>query len=1465
MSDINSQATVNLTVNGQQALQVLQQLRQRAMDLENAIAKAAASGNKIELKKLRRELADTKRQIREIETSTQQVESVMRRLDKATPKELNRTLQTLNRQLDYIERGSTAWNEHTAKIKAVKAELAKVNSEIRIGEGRCQRFNRIVNDWQTTIMGATAAAAGLVMAGKAAVQVYADIDAEMASVRKFTGMTAEEVEHLNEAFKQIDTRTAREDLNKLAQEAGRLGMSSERDVLGFVTAANQINVALDDLGEGATLTLSKLTDIFGDKQRLGVERSLLAVGSVINELSQNCTAAAPYLANFAQRMAGVGAQAGMTVQQIMAFAAVLDSQGQAVEMSATALSQLILKSMKDPARIAKAVGLEVKAFADMLKKDTNEALLMLLERMHELGDLNALAPVFHDMGTDGARASQVISALAGNIETVKWQQQEANKAFDEATSVTKEYNVQNSTAQAQLDKARKGFTEMAATLGEKLMPVMRYFISSTSAMMRGMSIAVDFIIRYKGALVTLAAAWATYTVAVNASNIATRLHYTWLVLVDTWNKAVKGSTLLLSMAYNTLTGNVTRANAAQKLFIDTFKTTPWGLAIAAVTALAVGIYNLASRTDEYTKSVKENVKAAKDVSSEYVKEQRELDLLFGKLKGAEKGSDDYKSAKKAIIDQYGKYLSGLIDEKGEIINLTDAYDRLTEAIRRSARERGIAAVKEKLEQEYTQQTADDLNRLQQSLEKYGVSAQLAAKTVQQVATALVANKPIPQDALKVIEGASRNMPWYERFAGGRKDQVQFSGPAGIVNNMYRHQGEYSKGMSGIEAMENANAPLRKVDTAWLKRAIEGLESIVKTATKGRALVFVDSSTQGEYKELSPGQAQDLLAQYRSELAYRGGGSSNAAATSPSGGSNRPTTSNDKNSNKSKTENKFKAEKEWKEREEALNRIAYAIGQKNYEDYTNRMLEIETEYHNKRLAHADLSATERLTIEAQYREAQRKQQEQWNKFTIEEEREAYREIKALMQQRYINGKITTEQYNANMELIEMQHLQALEKIYEQQANRPIREWEEAKRQAEENGEQFTDPKPEMDEKAWQDYVKAHDTYLAALVRDQQKRQKEYEEQQKKHQAELKKIKDEFFGNNAAENLALYNEASANLDAVYQAELKAAGDNAKEKLRIEEAYEKAKLALKKKYNQLGADDDRNALQKMNDDLADWLNGDGGQALTKSVDALTQGMSSIFSQISSLVQSEMELETAAIEKRYDREISMAEGNKFKTKRLEQQKQKEVAKVKDEANRKLFAMQVIQAVAQTATAALNAYSSAAAIPVVGYIIAPIAAAMAVAAGAMQVVAIKKQQQASQAQGYAEGGFTRKGRSDEVAGVVHAGEWVASQKLVASPVARPLIEALDYAQRTNTIGSLRSADVSRSITAPMALSQSQPQVIVQESKDLKDIIARLNERLDEPFVTVNTVTGDKGIKQAQDEYQRLMNNKSPKNKRKSV
>ena len=199
-------------------------------------------------------------------------------------------------------------------------------------------------------------------------------------------------------------------------------------------------------------------------------------------------------------------------------------------------------------------------------------------------------------------------------------------------------------------------------------------------------------------------------------------------------------------------------------------------------------------------------------------------------------------------------------------------------------------------------------------------------------------------------------------------------------------------------------------------------------------------------------------------------------------------------------------------------------------------------------------------------------------------------------------------------------------------------------------------------------------------------------------------------------------------------------------------------------------------------------------------------------------------------------------------------------------LSVQVMQAVAQTAMSAISAYSSAAAIPVVGFVMAPIAAAMAVAAGAIQIAAIKKQQQASEATGYMEGGFTKPGRKDEPAGIVHAGEWVASQDLLRNPQARAMIETLDYAQRTNTVGRLSASDVSQSITAPQRIAKAQQSgellAVASASQALSRSVNEMNQRLHEPFVTVNTVSGDAGIKKAQDEYDQLIRNKTPKSRR---
>ena len=1359
MSDYSTNASVNLTINGQQAEQTLVNLKQAALNLTNEIAKAAAAGDKVTLKKLRRELNDTNRKIKEIESATMQVDAVMRRLDKATPRDLQKSLATLNKQLDYMERGSNAWNEQVKKIKLVKNEISKVNAELGKSQTMLERFNNTWQRWQTVAVGGVAALTGAVMAGKQAVQMYAEMDQEMASVRKYTGLTAEQVEHLNEEFKKIDTRSSREQLNQLAQEAGRLGKTSEKDVLGFVRAADQINVALDDLGEGATLQLSKLTNIFGDEERLGTEQSLLAVGSVINELSQNCTASAGYLSSFAQRLAGVGAQAGMTVPQIMAFGAVLDSQGQKVEMSATALSKLIMNLFKETETIATATGLNLNEFNAALQRSTNEGLLMLLRRLHELGGMDVLAPVFKDMGENGARASAVISALAGNIDMLIWEQEEAKKAYEEATSVTKEFNVQNTTVQANLDKARKGFKEMAIQLGQELAPVMKHFVSSTSASMRVLLTMIKFVKENKVAITSLAAAIATYTVAVNLAAIKDKLHTAYIVAKSAAMHLHKVAVLAASVAYNRMTGNVTRANAAMKLLNATMKTNPWGLLASLIVGATVALAGYIKKQREAVTTTNTLDSVRKVAAQNMVEETNKINLLVAAANNEKLSLEDRKKAVDKLNSIIPNYNAQLDATTGKYQANKEALDDYLEALRYKYE---LEGAKDKLAEIGRQKAELNIKKAEQNAEitKLGEERATASTLAQNQQTTgstvldLLNQGGAMQASGYMVADIDEDIQAAERKLAETDKELQ-----ALVEQEKIILGEYGEGLMKAEAE--------------FKEIVDDVDVVVPTPT---------------------------------------------VVPTPEPESTTPT-------------NKFQAEDDWKEREEALNRIAYAKGEKDYDAYTKRMLAIQVEYHQKKLAHTDLVGNEQVTIEASYYEALRKQATNAIEGTVEQENEAYQQQLAALQQRYIDGEMTARQYQNAMELQELEHLRKLAGLYEEGSK---------------------------------ERLKAEKNYQDASRRQQMKHLEEDRKLQEK-------MREEYFTKayQVPDNDS-YQRDLRNLEIVHKEMLKACGNNSKERLQIERAFQEAKYQLGRKYNVKNAKELKKSFRSAMDDVADWLESDGGQAFSQSLDTVLSGMSAIFSEVSDLVQAQLDIETAKITSVYDAQISAAEGNKYKEVQLEQQKQKELGKAKAEANKKMFAMQVIQAVAQTAMSAIAAYSSAAAIPVVGFVMAPIAAAMAIAAGALQIASIKKQQEASAAVGYASGGFTPAGPPEKEVGVVHAGEWVASQKLLANPEARAIINTLDYAQRTNTIGSLRAQDVSSTITAPVKIAKASEdgrlnatlaataKTLATYSSTMKDLSSRLNE----PFVTVNTVTGDTGIKKAQDEYEQLIRNKTPKSRR---
>ena len=1455
MADYTTQAQVIVSVNGKQAQAMLSQLQASANSLRQKIAAAAAAGDKATMRKLQTELNNTNRLTQQLQGSAKTAEQILTRLDKATPRELNKALKTLKRQLNGIERGTAAWDAQAAKIKAVKAEIANVNNTLSVQQTRWQRIKASIGGVGNSIMAGVASITGLTMATRKAVDAFADMDAEMANVRKYTGMTAEEVDALNDSFKQMDTRTSREGLNQLAQEAGRLGKTSIDDVLGFVRAADQINVALDDLGDGATLTLSKLTNIFGDEQRLGTEKALLSVGSVINELSQNCTASAPYLAEFAQRLAGIGAQAKMTVPQIMAYAAVLDSQGQNVEMSATALSQTIMKMMQDPAKFAAAAGIALEKFSATLRNDTNAALLMLLDSLKGMGDLNNLAPVFADMGLDGARASQVLAALAGNIDTVKQQQAAANTAYREATSITKEYNVQNTTVAAGLDKAKKQLNEVWIELGQRLAPVMSGFITATTHLAGAISAVIGFIVEYKGAILAAAAAIAAYAAGASmaaakttalsvAAKAAAAVQATW----HTAQLALAGSAALL-------TGNITRATIAFKAFSAAIKMSPLGLALGAVTALIGGIALLATRTDEADKAQKRLTDTMGEMQGEIAKENENIRELFMRLQSAAKGTREYESAKAAIISQYGSYLQGLSQEIQSLDDVAGAYDAITRAAKNAAKARALAKHTSKADDAYTEAVSSAGSNIYTALVGATYKERRGNSTISRTLT----DREVSKWLSRITEEAGN---------GGLSEQTRtFLKGLGVSRTMTGEYagGEIGKGINTIisaaavraEEMKKANAMFGNPDSDYIgmtyndmQRAIGGLVALMDSVGVGdmRKLEYtMPNGRKVEYQSVADIREEIAELKRRAEIRLYSDDNDEGItvtstrtktdATVPQGGGGK----GGGKGGSGATVDVLSAEKAARQRAEAEARIDYARGLTTYEEYTTAMSAAAEKYYKAAIANTRLSADERLQIEAEYAEHSAKQQADAAQ-TQRDSLTAFRDEQlAAAKQAYIDGKYSQETYDEAIARIEEGHLARMLKITKEGT---------AERTAAENA------------------------LLDKQLENKQRRQQEYERKQQQAEATQQSTKERFFGLNAQERQAKYQGELDALNAVFAAELRASGNNAAERLRIEEAYNAAVKQLRKDNAIDAQESSHGILSSLAESYTEFIEGDGGKAIMQVAGNLISSMSSIFSSISQLVQAEMEIETAAINRRYDGEVAAAEGNTYKIKSIEERREKELAKAKNEANKKVFALQVIMAVAQTAQNAISAYGAALQVGgLAGLILAPLAAAMATAAGMIQIAVIKKQQQAAASSGYSEGGFTKPGDKYEPAGIVHAGEWVASQELVNNPKTRPVINMLEAVQRGNTMATLSPYDVSRRITAPMTIAAAAARqdgtattetagAVPTTDKRLARAIDKLNKRLDEPFVTVNTVTGDTGMRKALDDYAKLINNTKPKSKR---
>ncbi|WP_418207166.1 phage tail tape measure protein [Bacteroides sp.] len=460
--------------------------------------------------------------------------------------ELRKAAASLKRQMDNATPGTEKWKALRADYLLTRQRMREVEVQARETRFSLSKMADGVNRYAAMGAGVVGALTGVALTARKCVDEYAEMEEAEAQVIKYTGMTRDEVKGLNEEFKEMDTRTAREKLNALAGDAGRLGITGKKDVLEFVDAADKINVALgEDLGDDAVKNIGKLAQMFGEDQKLGLRGAMLATGSAINEVAQNSSAAEAYLVGFTARVAGAANQAKVAQGDILGYASVLDQNMQQQEMAATAFQTLMMKMYQEPAKFAKIAGQSVEDFTSLIKKDANEAILQFLDTLNKKGGLDQLAPMFKEMGLDGVRASGVISTMAGKIDDIRKAQRLANDAYRDGTSIINEFNVQNNTVQAGLDKAKKHFKDVRVELGEKLQPVMKYMITTGGLTVKGLGTMISILWKYKGAIVAASAAVAAYTLVVKADTMAKSL----------WTTITKGATAAASLFNKTLKAN----------------------------------------------------------------------------------------------------------------------------------------------------------------------------------------------------------------------------------------------------------------------------------------------------------------------------------------------------------------------------------------------------------------------------------------------------------------------------------------------------------------------------------------------------------------------------------------------------------------------------------------------------------------------------------------------------------------------------------------------------------------------------------------------------------------------------------------------------------------------------------------------------------------------------------------------
>lgn len=623
---------------------------------------------------LRRQYAQLEQTMKGTRLSQAQLNDIVARskTGKANINELRQAYKQLEEELNQLNTKSKEFNEKQKELKDLKKNIDNATGAI----------SQQSKSWQTALKNLTAYV-GLFQVFNAikdtvtsAIKKNFEYSSSLTDIRKVSGLTMQDVNKLSEELAKIDTRTSVDGLAQLAYQGAKLGMGKYgvEGMKQFVAAADQINVAIgEEMGEEALPALSKMVETMGLIPKMGIEKAMLATGSAMFKLSSTSTSTSTNIVEFAKRLTGVSRTAGITTDQLLALGSASDSLFLMPEVSATAMSKFIVALQKNHNLIEKDLGIQQGTIKNMYAAGhAMDAIVLVLEKMRNKGNMNALGDIFKDVGSDGQRLITSMVTMSKNVDVLKDHLYESKEAFEEASAVTNEYKMQQQSAAGILDRANnlweKAFVNPDGVESVKSMAEAWYDMSQmilqSPIFKNTLQAALWSVITACKVFVTLLPLIANYVAALG---IYKAVSFLWEL-----GKAIKA------------------AAAAQTLFNSAAKVNPY-VAIASAILTAVGVvWSFVSASEEAAAAEAEAARKAnawRKTLGEAAVETSNLNKKLDNYKRMMNEANLSQKERQSLISRFNRdfrsYISNLGIEIKNVKDLRDHYSELAQEAQRA--------------------------------------------------------------------------------------------------------------------------------------------------------------------------------------------------------------------------------------------------------------------------------------------------------------------------------------------------------------------------------------------------------------------------------------------------------------------------------------------------------------------------------------------------------------------------------------------------------------------------------------------------------------------------------------------------------------------------------------------------------------------------------------------------------------